>query len=226
MALYKVFYNIIEKGIHMPRKTQFSAEDVITAAFELVREKGLAGLSAPSVAEKMGCSTMPIYSHFKNMQALEDEVIQKAWTLVVEYETRHYTGDRWIDQAVGYVLFARDERNLFNCMLAGRNLELKYEMQKKHWQCQADRLEDYPGFKNMDPEQRTRIRYARAMLSHGVAMSPNTGMNKIIIENNAILSGFLTNVSQAILQGYKDLPPIPEDKRRLLNEVIKKSEGG
>jgi hypothetical protein len=78
----------------------------------------------------------------------------------------------------------------------------------------------------MDPEQRTRIRYARAMLSHGVAMSPNTGMNKIIIENNAILSGFLTNVSQAILQGYKDLPPIPEDKRRLLNEVIKKSEGG
>ena len=56
----------------MPRKTQFSAEDVILAAYELVREKGLAGLSAPAVANKMGCSTMPIYSHFKNMQVLTE----------------------------------------------------------------------------------------------------------------------------------------------------------
>ena len=204
----------------MPRKTQFTAENVITAAFKLVREKGLDGLSAPSVAEKMGCSTMPIYSHFKNMQALEDEVIQKAWTLVVEYETRHYTGDRWIDQAMGYVLFARDERNLFNCMLAGRNLDLKYEMQKRHWQYQADRLDNYEGFKDLDKDQCTRIRYARAMLSHGVAMSPNTGMNKVIIENNTILSGFLTNVSQALLKGYIDLPSLPEDKQRLLDEKM------
>jgi len=206
----------------MPRKTQFTIDDVITAAFELVREKGLAGLSAPSVAEKMGCSTMPIYSHFKNMQALEDEVIQKAWTLVMEYESRQYTGDDWIDQAMGYVLFARDERNLFKSMLAGRNLKLQYEMQKMHWQYQTDRLDSYEGFKDLARDQRSRIRYARAMLSHGVAMSPDTGMNKIIIENDEILSGFLTNVSQALLKGYKDLPPPPEDKRRLLEEEIEK----
>ena len=179
----------------MPRKTQFTAEDVVTAAFELVRQKGLVGLSAPAVAEQMGCSTMPIYSHFKNMQALEDEVIQKAWTLVVEYETRHYTGDRWIDQAMGYVLFARDERNLFDCMLAGRNLELKYEMQKRHWQYQADRLDNYEGFKDLDKDQCTRIRYARAMLSHGVATSPKTGMNRIMVENDEILAGFLTKLT-------------------------------
>jgi AcrR family transcriptional regulator len=206
----------------MPRKTQFTIDDVITAAFELVREKELAGLSAPSVAEKMGCSTMPIYSHFKNMQALEDEVIQKAWTLVMEYESRQYTGDDWIDQAMGYVLFARDERNLFKSMLAGRNLKLQYEMQKMHWQYQTDRLDSYEGFKDLDRDQRSRIRYARAMLSHGVAMSPDTGMNKVIIENDEILSGFLTNVSQALLKGYKDLPPPPEDKRRLLEEEIEK----
>jgi hypothetical protein len=120
------------------------------------------------------------------------------------------------------VLFARDERNLFNCMLAGRNLDLKYEMQKRHWQYQADSLDNYEGFKDLDKDQRIRIRYARAMLSHGVAMSPNTGMNKVIIENSEILAGFLTNVSQAILKGYKDLPPLPEDKRRLLEENMEK----
>ena len=206
----------------MPRKTQFTAEDVIKAAIDLVRKQGLSKLSASAVAEKMGCSTMPIYSHFKNMQALEDEVIQKAWTLVMEYESRQYTGDDWIDQAMGYVLFARDERNLFKSMLAGRNLKLQYEMQKMHWQYQTDRLDSYEGFKDLDRDQRSRIRYARAMLSHGVAMSPDTGMNKVIIENDEILSGFLTNVSQALLKGYKDLPPPPGDKRRLLEEEIEK----
>jgi AcrR family transcriptional regulator len=210
----------------MPRKTQFTAEDVVTAAFELVRQKGLVGLSAPAVAEQMSCSTMPIYSHFKNMQALEDEVIRKAWNLVMEHESEQYTGDVWIDQAIGYVLFARDERNLFKSMLAGRNLKLQYAMQKKHWQYQTERLENYDGFSDLEDEQRSRIRYARAMLSHGVATSPNTGMNKIIVENDDILAGFLTTVSRALFKGYEKLPPLESDKRRLLDEKIKKLEGG
>ena len=196
------------------------------AAFELVREKGLAGLSAPAVAEKMGCSTMPIYSHFKNMQALEDAVIQKAWNLVMAYESEQYTGDVWIDQAVGYVLFAREEPNLFKSMLAGRNLKLQYDMQKRHWHFQTERLRGYAAFEKLDEEQRTRIRYARAMLSHGVATSPNTGMNKIIMENDKILAGFLTTVSRALMKGYEKLPPLEADKRRLLDEKMKNLEGG
>ena len=205
----------------MPRKTQFTAEDVVTAALELVREKGLPGLSAPAVADKMGCSTMPIYSHFKNMQALEDAVIEKCWQSVMRYQTERYTGDVWVDQAIGYVMFARNECNLFKCMLNGRNLELQYQMQKKHWQYHADRLENYDGFKDLDEEQRIRIRYARAMLSHGVATSPNTGMNKIIVENDDILAGFLTTVSRALLKGYKSLPPLEAEKRSLLDRIKK-----
>ena len=104
----------------MPRKAQFSAEDVVTAAFELVRENGLPGLSAPAVANKMGCSTMPIYSHFQNMQALEDEIVKKAWKLSMEYKSKTYTGDVWIDQGIGYVRFSKDEPNPFilNSMLS------------------------------------------------------------------------------------------------------------
>ena len=206
----------------MPRKTQFSAEDVVMAAFELVREKGLVGLSAPAVADKMGCSTMPIYSHFKNMQALEDEVVKKAWKLIMNYQTERYTGDVWVDQAIGYVRFARNERNLFKCMLDGRNLELRYAMHQKQWQYLAEHLEGYDAFDGLDGEQRMRVRYSRAMLSHGVAMSPKTGLNKIIVENDDLLAGFLSTVSQALLKGYEALPPLEERIKRLLKENIKK----
>ena len=77
----------------MPRKTKFSAEDIIRAAFELVRQKGLGGLSAPAVAAAIGASTMPIYSYFDNLEKLKDAVAIKGWHLLMEYETRHYTGD-------------------------------------------------------------------------------------------------------------------------------------
>ncbi len=194
----------------MPRKTQFTVEDVIKAAFELVREKGLAGLSAPAVAAKMGCSTMPIYSHFKNMQALEDEVVKEAWNMVIQYEEEQHTGDAWVDQAVGYVRFAREEHNLFHCRIEGRNLELRYEMMMKNWQYLAKLLKDYDAFDDLNERLSEKIRYARAMLSHGIAMSPRLGLNKIIVDDDEILSGFLTDVSQALLTGYKEAPPLDE----------------
>lgn len=202
----------------MSRKTQFTADDIVKAAFELVREKGLTGLSAPSVAQKMGRSTMPIYSNLKNMQALEDEIVQKVWCLLKEYESKTYTGDTWIDLAVGYVLFARDEPNLFECMHSGRNLDLRYELHEKHWQWQDERLDNYSEFRELDEEQRMRVRYARAMLSHGVATSPNTEFNRFLVDNAEILAGFMTNASRALLNGFKTLPPLDDAKRRLIEE--------
>jgi len=203
----------------MPPKTQFTVENVVMAALELVREKSLAGLSAPAVAAKMGCSTMPIYSHFKNMQALEDEVVTKAWEMIMKYEGKRYTGDAWIDQTIGYVRFARDEHNLFRCLLEGRNPELRKKMLTRHWQYLTDLLEGYDSFKNLNEELTGKIRYARAMLSHGVAMFPRTGLNKIILENDEILSTFLTLVSHVLLTGYKETPPLEGDLKRAWEEM-------
>jgi len=205
----------------MPRRTQFTPDDVVLAAFELVRNKGLTGLSAPAVAEKMGCSTMPIYSHFKNMQALEDAVVKKAWDLVREYQTKPYTGDIWVDQAIGYIRFAREEENLFRSMLDGRNAKLKYRMNRRHWEKLAKFLENYPRFRDLDDEKIARIRYTRAMLSHGIATAPRIGLNKIFIESDKLLARFLTDAGQALLKGYQKVPPLQGEERRLMEEKIK-----
>ena len=198
----------------MPRKTQFIAEDVVTAAFELVRKKGLPGLSAPAVAGQMGCSTMPIYSHFKNMQALEDEVVKKAWKLSMAYKSRTYTGDVWIDQGIGYVLFSKKESNLFKCMLESHNPKLKYEMHLANWHFLEEQLEGYEAFSDLDETQRERVRYARAMLTHGIATAARVATNRVLLEDDELLTLFLKNVSKALLTGFKDLPPItPKDKR-------------
>lgn len=209
----------------MPRKTKFTTEDVVMTAFKLVREKGLQGLSAPAVAAEMGCSTMPIYSHFENMQALEDAMVKKAWVLAASYQTKHYTGDVWIDQAIGYIIFAREEEHLFRCLLDSRNLELKFYMHRRQWERLGAALENYVGFKDLEVEGVLRVRYARAMLSHGIATAARIGLNKIFIENDELLSGFLTTASQALLEGYRKAPSVEGEQRQLLEERMKTHRG-
>jgi AcrR family transcriptional regulator len=209
----------------MPRKAQFTAEEIIQAAMQRIRANGLSGLTAAHVADQMGCSTMPIYSYFKNMRALEDEVVRRIWKLVMSYQAEPYTGDSWVDQAIGWVLFARDEENLFGCLTNNNNPELRLAMQVVHWQYLSDNLEGYRGFDGMDAELRERIRYAQALLTHGLATSPRTGFNKVIIEDDRILFGYLTTASQAIVKGYKQMPPVSEADRKHLAEKLKSIPG-
>jgi AcrR family transcriptional regulator len=204
----------------MPRKPQFTLNDVIETAFELVRKNGWPGLSASAVANKLGCSTMPIYSHFENMGKLQDEVVIKGFELLHEYESMEYIGDAWVDQAIGYVCFAKKETNLFMCMFDGRNLELHREMLFKHWQNLSDLLEGYPAFKDLDDEQRMRIRYSRAMLSHGVATSVSMGYGEIL-ESDELIFGYLKSASQALLIGYKAIAPLEGEAKLSLTEKIK-----
>jgi len=205
----------------MPPKTRFTADDIVLAAYELVREKGLEGLSAPAVASKMGCSTMPIYSHFKNMQELEDAVVKKAWKLSMDYKSRTYTGDVWVDQGIGYVLFSKDERNLFKCMLDSRNQEFKYEMHIANWQFLEKQLKGYAPFDDLTNEQQERVRYARAMLTHGIATAPRVAANRVLLGDDDLLARFLTNVSKALRSGFKEIPPLTPKDKRLFEEKKK-----
>jgi AcrR family transcriptional regulator len=184
--------------------------DVIEAAFTLVKKYGWSGLSAAAVADKLGCSTMPIYSHCQNLEKLQDEVVKKGWALLQEYESKTYTGDVWIDQAIGYVGFAKEEKKLFMCMFDGRNLKLHRQMLKRHWENLSHLLEHYRAFRDLTREQSLRVRYSRAMLSHGVAMAVSMGYGEIL-ENDAMITEYLTSASHSLLQGFQ-LVPLPGGK--------------
>jgi len=206
----------------VPRKPQFTKNDVIEAAIQLVRKRGWAGLSAPAVARKLGCSTMPIYSHFKTVKKLQDEVVKNAWILIGQYESKHYTGDAWVDQAIGYVRFAKKEKNLFRCMFDGRNLKLQRKMLREHWANLSSLLEGYEAFRGIDEKQCLRVRYSRGMLTHGVATSIINGWgflfegSKIAPTKNEALAKYLTMVSRALLEGYQVvIPPNTGDNLNL-----------
>lgn len=104
----------------MTQKTFFTKEAIVEAAFMLTREKGWSAVTARSIAKKLGSSTMPIYSSMRSIEEIEVEVRARAEALMLEFQARSYGGMASLDMAIGYVTFARDERNLFRFLYVDR----------------------------------------------------------------------------------------------------------
>jgi AcrR family transcriptional regulator len=102
--------------VWMPPLFQFTKSDLVQAAFNIVREEGLENLSARAIAARLKSSTSPIYSLFGSMEALEKEVVEKIVEMKVKYETTQRTGLPYLDVGLGYILFAREEKQLFRSL--------------------------------------------------------------------------------------------------------------
>jgi AcrR family transcriptional regulator len=68
----------------MPPKPDMSREQVLQAAFDLLREKGIEALTARSLAERLHCSTQPIYRIFKSMDELKEQAYERAACYLME----------------------------------------------------------------------------------------------------------------------------------------------
>ncbi len=187
----------------MARKQQFSAQDIIDAAFRLAREKGRDGLTVTAITNEMHCSTMPVYSHFNNMEGLEDAVMERAWGLMRDYVSKSHNKDPWVSTAIGYVRFALEEKQLFRCMLDGKYPDKQREMLMKTWGFLSEMLAEYKQFEGMSEEKTRKVRFARAMLTHGFATSVNFGWHDKTDPHE--IENFLTDVSHGLLQGLKGL---------------------
>jgi AcrR family transcriptional regulator len=97
----------------MTQKVSFTKEMIVKAAFSLTREQGWASVTARNVAQKLGSSTMPIYSSLKSMDEIEQKVRGEAERLMQEYQKKPYSENEALNIAIGYVTFARNEPNLF-----------------------------------------------------------------------------------------------------------------
>ncbi len=104
----------------MTQKAVFTKEMIVEAAFQLTRKRGWHEVRARTIAQELGSSTMPLYSSLKSMDEIEREVRARAEACMQDYQRRKYTGETLLNAAVGYVVFARDERNLFRFLYVDR----------------------------------------------------------------------------------------------------------
>ena len=112
----------------MSATKKVSKEEIIDAAVEVLRDGGFASINARSVAQKLGCSTQPIYFSFRNMNELRDALTERAILLhtqrVRDSLHAHEGNDsRYSSYGMGFVKFAAEEKQLFRWLyLEGEHL--------------------------------------------------------------------------------------------------------
>ena len=184
----------------MPPKFKFTKEEMIATAFKLVRAKGWPALSTRSLADALGTSARPIYSHFKSMDQLEAEVAQKGVDLLYEYMIRERTGDPWHDHGIGYVKFAQEE----SCLFRGLNDEKHITYFKAYgeiiWNTLTESLSDYPPFRGLSGEQIHHIQLTRWLMAHGLAFQVANHPPEVW---NGKITPTMQQGSIAILEGLK-----------------------
>ena len=182
----------------MPPKQRFCAQDVASAAFAIVRRHGWKGLSARRIAAELNASTRPIYDHLQSMQAIEEEVVRQALELFFQYLSRPETGDRWLDQALGYIRFASQEKHLFRCINDEQHMQIQKKLTRPMWLALGRQLDDDPRFRGMSAELKNRIRTARWFFLHGMAHLVNNEWFTISDEDDRPVAEMLDKLQERL----------------------------
>jgi AcrR family transcriptional regulator len=196
----------------MPPKQRFTPQDIIEAAFQVVRKQGWEGFSARTIANELNSSTRPIYDYFNSMENIEAEVIKKILVHFVEFLSRERTGDKWLDQALGYVLFAAEEKHLFRCINDEKHTPFQRQFARHHWVELGEALSEDERFKNISAESKHKVRAARWIMIHGLSYLISNGWFKTPVTEDSILSEeigfslteFLKKVNHGLYEEFKE----------------------
>ena len=111
----------------MPPKAKFTREEIVSAALEVARSKGIEAVTAREVGNYLGTSSSPVFVAFKNMDELLNEVYNSAVKEYSDYiaDSVNYTpafkrfGFRLIE-------FASAQPNLFKMIYKYRQGDKSY----------------------------------------------------------------------------------------------------
>jgi hypothetical protein len=181
----------------MPPKKKFDLPQVIDAAFQVLRREGFSGITARSIAAELGSSTTPIYWVLESMDKAEKALRQKTFNLMAEYQVKNYTDNVFINMAIGYVNFARQEPKLFHFLQLEYQKPLNPRKDGEMGEKLSTILGSDPPYENyfgkIDQKSMDVLTLQSWIFTHGLAVAVSTNMLKFDsekeIENLIISAG-------------------------------------
>jgi len=190
----------------MPPRPKLKKEAIVAVAFDHVRRYGWAGLTARYLSERLGTSTKPIYFHFRSMHEIESAVTQKAMDRVLAYTATPRSGDAWIDQALGVVMFAIEEKHLFRAIFDERHVSVRKKYSSRIWRAGEAQLAGYPPFAGLAEHQIEVVRRARWVFTHGLASLMSISNWPWEAAHESLLVELIGRISRAVLNEFKEYP--------------------
>ena len=121
----------------MAPKNKFSKEKMVEDALQVVRDKGIDGLTAKTLADELGTSTQPVFTAFGSMDAVRQEVYAAAVRVYDDYADAGLKEKvPFFGVGMQYIRFAREEPELYRFLFLTRAQDQKYSamMSMRHLQ--------------------------------------------------------------------------------------------
>ncbi|WP_429968514.1 TetR/AcrR family transcriptional regulator [Enterococcus sp. DIV2371] len=179
------------------KKKTITKEQILAAAYEVAANEGFSKFTARNIANKMNCSTQPIYLEFKNMDDLKHALFEQIYDyLKYEVFPVEHTGNTIVDLALNYIHFANREKKLYSSLYleeygGGR------EMQNFSYNYFMDVVKEDPKYMDLPNDKLVSLLNGTWIIATGIAalMSSNIihptdiQIEKMIQDSiNAILS--------------------------------------
>ncbi|MDR1002755.1 MAG: TetR/AcrR family transcriptional regulator [Oscillospiraceae bacterium] len=110
----------------MPPEAKFSAAEIIAAGMEIAKEQGIEAVTARELGKRLGSSSSPIFTVFKNMEEVHSELIKTIRTVYDSYIETALKSEHNAFKAVGtqYIRFASEQPKLFEILFMSTHEEI------------------------------------------------------------------------------------------------------
>ncbi len=187
----------------MPPKPKFTREEIVAAAYEMVRSDGFDVLTARALGAKLSSSSCPIFTVFESMDEVKDCVLKK---IKAEYARYVEEGLKMKPSFKGvgmkYIEFACREPQFFRILFMTElddstvsvNVLLKIE---EHYPEILQSVEDLYG---LGKEYSEKLYLHLWIYTHGIATLCATKMCTFTQEE---MSGLLSDICPLLVKEYK-----------------------
>ena len=186
----------------MPPQVKVTKEQIKTEAFLMTMESGFESVTARKLAERLNCSTQPIFRVYANMEELKVELYEMGTEHMRESMAR-YKGKsepKYLTLSMAYISAARNEKNLFRLVASVDDMNIsgdgEFLLKGEAVNC-PDLLD---GAEDLTDEQKGELISAVWFLVHGIATLLVAGRTKI---SDKEIRGLITETYVGLLSELK-----------------------
>lgn len=213
----------MEGGAVLPPKVKFQKEEIVRAAMQVAKEKGIDAVTAREVAKALGVSTRPIFTYFDTMEQLKAGVYELAKSRYRAYIEAGLRGPTpCLNVGQEYIRFAREEPEIYKLLFLTKPTEaIGGAMEAFEGALELIRPSVMRIY-HMDAYQAERYLRNLWLMASSFCALIVTGDCPYTDEE---MYSVLTEISLSLCKAYKEIPGLPEgnyDKDRLFSELVKK----
>ena len=205
----------------MPPKVKFQKEEIVQAALDVIRQKGVSALSAREVATKLGVSTRPIFTYFASMEQLKAEVYAAAKEQYRQCLEKGLTESiPFLGVWKQFLGFAKKEPQLYRLLFLTPPDSISGGVQESLRLSQALARESLMRVYHMD--EKTADCYFRDIWLVAFSFATLTVTGNCAYTDEEIFN-IGAEISLSVCKAYKEIPGLPEgnyDKDSLFRQLI------